>query len=397
MINSKDKSLTVMGYWPLQFSYITPYIKELVIRGYCIDFIITRHVHECFPEIIKLGRDIIFIDDLEKKYFMQKYLYLFLSKMLNFICVSRFSGKAHNSSLRFIMRFFFKNPFKSKNILNITKCGAGWLLCGRGMKVFTIMGSWDHPTKMPMGYSSDAVFVWNAYLDCQWKKYQGDVNIQIGYPFIFDYLLTGSKFQSKASLIIYPFTTTSYEYGFDEELSFVNTLIQAGLKYGFDFLIKPKPEGAYGELDDLKKYSNIIIASIPSNNKKHRLYFSDQYQKNRLKELSMGFMTINIGTTFSIDAALYGLPVMQLDFRTSSTYPKLAKIQNQIHIKDVLLNSDDLIFSLNKTNEKLDYIFSNISKNLVIANNFKKYLIEWISIKALSKEAFDVLDNELIN
>jgi len=87
-----------------------------------------------------------------------------------------------NGAVSRIVGWFVRNPFPTDVVLTVSRSSMAHLLCAPGLRVVTVLESWDHPVKWPVGHRSDAVFVWNEGLAEDWRGYQGDRDVVVTFP-----------------------------------------------------------------------------------------------------------------------------------------------------------------------------------------------------------------------
>ena len=391
-------SVTIVGNWPLQFSQCIPYIHELVRRKIDIHFCVTKYIMDVFPDVMALGESITDLDQMRNETQLAHRVYQITERFINALTsswvlrhfVKARQNRISNTALSIVGRIVLGNPFPARKVLHVTKTRVPHLLCARKIQVYTFVGSWDHPQKIAAaGHRSDLVFVWNEGLSDDWKYFQGDSNIDCCFPIPFSYLLTSGgekrKNTNKSNIkkVMYGMTTQSKHPGklFYEECEVVQALASACDSVGLKLFVKPKPNGAIGELDHLLQYDNVEIGSYHVQSEKDNLILTEEYNQQRLRELAECDLVVNIATTFALDAALYGLPVAQLGFDTPELFPSIFAVQQNHHTKRHLLCNDDEVFNVSENTpfiEQLMEIFSETNQLYKKSTEFSLRLRKWM-------------------
>ena len=310
---------------------------------------------------------------------------LFISKLLVRTPLKLKKDKI-NKLINKIISFFNLKIFKTPLVLNFTTNDQPHLLCQKDVKTITVVESWDHPYKFPIGYSSSLVLLWNKKLSNDWRIIQGDNNLSTGYQAKFDYLIDSNNYLHNEKKIIktimYPFSTSSHSDNllYKDELKFVKYLSEISVNNGFKFLIKPKPSTPIGELDFLKTNKNIVILSYQKSIDGANYNLSKLYNQIRIKELKKVDIVFSRGTTFVFDAAIYGLPIVLFNFK-SQNFPGLSKLNYFPHLSRHLFSQKNLIYEIkdnNNIDRQIEIIFTQKFREKGLL--FTEYLKNWIGI-----------------
>ena len=396
--NSEVKEISIVSSWPLQFSQALPYILELDRRGVKLHFFVSKHIKQLFPEVVAIGEEVVDLDlfiknsriaylthSLLKKISLKTFRLLFAR-----LGVTRHPEAFVNLILSKVCRVFFRNPFPTSKVFHVTKARVPYLFCARGLKIYTLVGSWDHPRKIDAaGHQSDCVFVWNNELAEDWKKSQGDKKVVLCFPMPFRYLIGDNPTHirrlnvSKPLTVMYPMTSASENINgwFEEECRLVEALAIACKRAYISLFVKPKPYEGKGALSFLANFDNVEIGAFNDSYRKEDLVLTEDYNEIRLTELSKCDIAINIGTTFVLEAALYGLPILQLKINGRRIFPMLSKLQRMQHIDKYLLARKDYVFEIDEGSELEDQFFLILTNIDVLNNkssNFSKSLANWI-------------------
>jgi hypothetical protein len=295
-----------------------------------------------------------------------------------------------NRHVRAIMQVFSSNHFPTRQIIAVSSTGIGHLLCSKGQEVYTIMESWDHPSKQPVGFTSHKVFVWNEELRRDWMRNQGDSDVSVGYPVKLHYALKNHQHLSKRrrtdtiTKIVYPasFSRNSVTNYFMEELALICELCVATRDKGVVLFLKPKPNGRGGEFDSIKaKFPHVQVGFYQQAGTSTDYELDDNYNRRRFDEVSDSDLIINLGTTFAIDAAAMGLPILQLNVMNPVKYPLITKILTYSHLQDYFLKRRELTFLVTNDhgiNDVIEEFWRNESYRQK-ADEFSGYLKQWIS------------------
>jgi hypothetical protein len=256
-----------------------------------------------------------------------------------------------NSFLHKIASVGLKNPFPTEYIMAGSLNASAELLTAKGQKVITVMESWDHAVKEPNGYKSDLFLGWNQSLCDDWRVIQGDRNCQVLHPMKLRYgheTFSYSPPNNKRKRILYPVASTAkFSIGILVELEkkIIKELIDATDILGWELYIKPRPNGMKGEFDYAEAYEHVIVGEVshgeivnPAN-----YFYSNEDNAKRFAALNEVDMVINAFTTFGLDAAVAGVPVLQLDLRESVGFEDSYLVYNNFHIKNYLINTDVLL------------------------------------------------------
>ena len=249
-----------------------------------------------------------------------------------------------NRVLKAMISIVVRSPFPSSSVLAASRNMFPHLLCARGLKVTTILESWDHPVKWPVGHTSRLVFTWNDPLAQDWRNFQGDQEVYAAYPFKLRYWIEKrieNRSIGKRRVVVYAAGTSSMSYInnlYQDELRVIEAVCQACVAAGWELVIKPKPNGKIGDFDRfVARYSNVRIGGYRDASSPSDYYLDDDYNRQRERELEEADLLINALTTFALDAAVAGVPCLQLDLRGCPEYKGVAEGQTNHHIARYLL------------------------------------------------------------
>jgi hypothetical protein len=227
------------------------------------------------------------------------------------------------------------------------------------------MESWDHPVKMPFLIYPDKCLTWNMDLRDDININQHLCSVVIFRPLKFKYIydfnsssetalfnqLRNKKYIDEIErlrgkkYILYPATTSSLNpFAHKGEMQLIDKLCRTAQKCGVELYIKPKPNGACGDYDEFSKFDNVTIGLYATNHDSQDL-LELEYNIYRYLLLKQSYLVINVGTTFVLEAALAGVPVMQLIlkedcFDNFSVYSRNSHIEKYLH-GDFCVNIDN--------------------------------------------------------
>jgi hypothetical protein len=275
-------------------------------------------------------------------------------------------------------------------------------LADSSKNIYSILESWDHPGKSPMGYTSKKVFLWNENLKNEWINYQNDKEIFYAYPMKLAYAIN-TKLQTKRdrNVVMYPFTTSAESPSkqlYKEEVKFVHYLCQVLGGIGFTLLIKPKPNTKIAELNFFTSYPHVKILSYQTNGGGSSYDLSESYNDKRLKELQLCDFIITRGTTFAFDTAAYGLPVLQFIFISPKEFPNLSKLVFSPHIAKHIFSKRELLAEISDKDTVQNQISVILQdpETLRKAIKFRDYLRDWlIPSESMNESVTRVIDEIL--
>lgn len=311
-----------------------------------------------------------------------------------------------NITLSKLSTAFLKNPFDSNTVLVATQNSCPHLLGLKSQKVVTVMESWDHAVKKPNGYSSDMVFAWNSSLREDWIAHQHDQVVHVFWPLKLRFarnIELGKKPScdviGKRKLCVYCVTVTrrfSPPLIIKLEKKLIQDLAKATELAGWDLLIKPRPNGEFGEFDDiLKRFPNTRIGSVQSQEADvpANYFLDDDYNASRFSEVSEAEFIINAFTTFGLDAAAANLPVLQIDIREANGYGNSTFYYENDHIKKYLLTEN---YVLKLKGNLVDDFAEYLSNPNDFPVKYSKALNQWLFTEESETEAVERLIEEVL-
>lgn len=257
-----------------------------------------------------------------------------------------------NGFLQRSLRAVTPNLFGARVVLAASRNAFPHALCAKGLRTATVMESWDHPVKWPMGYRSEVAFAWNHDLAEDWRSYQGDSDTRVSYPFKLRSWLESNEVlwrppcSGQSLLAVYAAGTSSHSYInklHEFEIRLLDLVCRGTAEAGWRLLIKPKPNGRAGDFDQfLKRYGHVSVGHYRDTDAPNEYYLDESYNRRRVAEMKGASVLINALTTFGLDAALMGMPVLQLDCRACPELKSVAEGQTNHHIQRYLLGDSCL-------------------------------------------------------
>ncbi|MEM6517806.1 MAG: hypothetical protein AAF722_00580 [Cyanobacteria bacterium P01_C01_bin.70] len=421
----------------------TPYIDELKRRNIKIYFIVPAGLENesvlqgagniiIIDRLFTLNKVIVLLYNLSRlaftrgdfssvyQYWLQQH-FAARSKLISFFGKAlvdffpKWNSNQVNQNLLSFFRLFIENKIPTERVVNVTFASKPYLFCADDLQVYTIVESWDHPGKVPVGYPSKKVFVWNQDLQADWREFQGDQHVEIAYPVKLDYVIRAYKSQQfkqlnqsyspgfqenlrKNYMYSSTFGSNSVSVFFEEEKIFIHQVCKATENTDIRLLIKPKPNSRSGELDEFLAYPHVEIAGYQKSQGAGNYTLGKDYNEARLKELGESDLVINLGTTFALDAAAFGLPVLQLYVDVPSKFPYLSTISKYPHLARHLYCYEDCIFKISDGSDLAEQFkfLSSPADHMDKAKQFSKHLRQWIMPEMTLSEAVEnVVDSIL--
>lgn len=422
--------VTIIISYPIEFYLFSPVILGLVNNNKEID-IVCNSIVEKMIRLEFSSRLITFkdIDLIKTRFFFQRLFHKILlilftpmnfsdqykiifdiqKKKINiwsfFYWLSYLMPKSKNINKRMTSIFscFSWNFVNSKKILVPSLNPIAFLLNYKGHEIYTLMESWDHAMKLPNGYVSEKVFVWNNDLKNDWINFQKDNNVVGTYPLKLRYAHNNVVFNKsnnlkKNKVVVYAFASTksfSTPKLSEVEHKILEKICLATHEVGYKLIIKPRPIGDSSEFDYYKKkYDNVSVAFMNDANSRNasNYFLSDDYNKLRFNEINNADFVINCFTTFGLDSAVTGKPVLQIDVSNDPDLSLSKMFYLNHHIKKYLLKSENILKV--KKDLKLELIdFLNSKNNIHI--NYTKEINSWLfqDFEDIDK-AIDVIIND---
>lgn len=284
-------------------------------------------------------------------------------------------------------------------VLAVTRSDVRHLLCAGGLDVVSLMESWDHPPKAPMGYPSRTAFVWNAATRDDWIEFQGGEDVRVAYPFKLRYALESRVQSSAADLILYPatFSARSDPTFFSAELALLEHLCRAARTADMRLLVKPKPNGLEGEFASLlARHPGVELAPYKDNDGSTGYFLDEEYNRQRLDLLARCALVVNLGTTFALDAAAAGVPVLQLRLDDATRFPLLSQADRWVHLQRHFLSRPELLCRIGEGDDIDARLAEGLTSDGHRARAFSDHLRGWLSGAGGASRAIDDIAGRLL-
>ncbi|MFT7248443.1 MAG: hypothetical protein ACI97P_001221 [Arcticibacterium sp.] len=329
---------------------------------------------------------------------MKRLLY-FISRFVPKVANSNINAFTHNA-----VRVISKNPFPTSTVLVGSLNASPELLCAKNLRVVTLMESWDHTVKIPNGYLSDKVIVWNKELRDDWVEYQNDKNVDWVYPLKLRYAIeninkTGAwelnKKEEGKPMCVYAVASTrvfSVPQIVELERRLIADLCIATDKANWDLLIKPRPHGDLKEFDEFSEsFQHVKVGYMEdASSNPADYYLNDEYNAIRFSEVLPARIVINCFTTFGLDAATAGIPVLQLDLRETSRYEDSQMFYSNHHINKYLI-TDRSTLKVPSGVDLVEYIADYLSNSRGLEFDYTKSICDWLIPEASFQDSMDRL------
>jgi hypothetical protein len=211
------------------------------------------------------------------------------------------------------------------------------LLCQRDILADVVVDSWDHPVRRTAGFKTRIAVGWNSAIAEEWRAVQGAADITVGPPVKLRYAYESAPLQPTTSatktLLLPVCTSTAVPPWFSDEVQAIGAIFQAAQHAGWKVILKPKPNTRPDELADLlSKFPAVELASFSLSDGPLDYRLTGAYNEQRLRELERCSVVLNSVTTFGLDAACAGVPLLQLDLRAMSDLRFLASAARNRHL-----------------------------------------------------------------
>lgn len=239
---------------------------------------------------------------------------------------------------------FVRGSIPERNVWVVSFLTEPALALGRHHKVITLVDSWDHPVRRTAGYRSDVVVGWNQDLANDWADVQGAGAAIRGAPLKLRYAADSYPIQANADQrFMFAVGTSSHTPDWQQaELRLAELVCAAANDAGWEVLLKLKPTGGQEDwITFAERWPNVEISDEADAPTPMDYFLDDDYNDRRLAALTRVQFVVNSVTTFGLDAALAGLPVLQLSDLSGPGLVWLKSAQRNYHIRKYLLSQDD--------------------------------------------------------
>jgi hypothetical protein len=304
-----------------------------------------------------------------------------------------------NRAYRRVFGRLAKDLLPAGPVLAVTRVTAPYWLAPVGSPVHVLMESWDHPVKTPFFHRADTCHAWNADLLADIRAHQGIPASGTVYPMKFRYLheiaSLGRTVPELVALIRNPeyrrhleelprepfltyvaTTQKSNRAGYEGEMHLMRQLAAWAEAKGVFLYVKPKPNGCKGEYDGLVRPGR-VAAGIYGDSESSQMLDPD-YHLYRYCLLKMSSLVVNVGTTFALEAALAGTPIVQLRIGGDYPFPYFRDLCANPHIQKYLNRGDH--YEYDGTRECLDSVLADaLAPGPSRARRFTETISRWLA------------------
>lgn len=235
--------------------------------------------------------------------------------------------------------------FEEDVVFVITTSTRSWLHAAGHVPTISVLESWDHPVRKTAGYHSDVVISWNRDLGDDWIRYQGAKAAFVGGPWKLEYAITAfplsasSKPDDGPRLMYAVGTGSETPAWYEAEIQLIDLVAEAARDAGWQVTLKLKPNGSRSDyLEIVDRHPHVRVTDEQSSPNPMDYHLGEEYNKTRLGELAEVDLVINSVTTFALDAACAGLPVLQLAGFKGEGLTGIRSAAKNYHLQKYLLN-----------------------------------------------------------
>lgn len=325
-----------------------------------------------------------------------------------------FNGSSNvNKFIDSLCSVYTRNVFESSIVITTSPGHPRHLLVDRCSFRIIIQESWDHCAKLPLGFFPDVVYCWNQDLARDWKYYQGAHVIKSLFPFklrwAIDSEYSWTKPGSNTIMYVSSFSGQAYvDSMFALELKLIHWILSVfsqGLPH-LRLYIKPKPNGRMGDFDQIaQEFDNVVIGEYSSATSSTDYILDSEYNSSRMNELLKVDAVICLATTFALDAALHGVPVVMIDPRQCIELGDLANFCDNFHLRQYLYSLPSA-YSLSKTLDESTISFvQRFECPYSSASDFSSSVQDWLApsmsyenaVHQITSKISDIIANSSVN
>ena len=270
----------------------------------------------------------------------------------------RFKAKTINRISRRVFATFLKIPsISEREIWVVSFLLEPLIAITKGARVCTLMDSWDHPVRRVAGYETDVVIGWNRPLAEDWIEYQGGQHAVVGAPLRLQYAAEAYPLAPCANqTLMYAVGTSSHSGPWETgELRLAELVCDAASDAGWEVVLKLKPTGGQDAWRALgARYAHVSFTEEREALGPMHFYLDPTYNAGRLEALRNVACVVNAVTTFGLDAACAGVPVLQLAGLRGPGLAGIAAAQKNYHLQRYLLSDPDLVFEVEEAQLRCD-------------------------------------------
>ncbi len=252
-----------------------------------------------------------------------------------------------------------RSPFEEDVVFVITTSTRPWLHAAGCVPTISVLESWDHPVRKTAGYQTDVVISWNRDLGDDWIRFQGAQAAFVGGPWKLEYAinafpLTASSNPDGGHRLMYAVGTGSETPAwYEAETRLIDLVAEAARDAGWRVTLKLKPNGKRSDyLEVVDRHPHVRLTDEQSSPDPMDYHLGEEYNKTRLEELANVDLVINSVTTFALDAACAGVPVLQLAGFGGDDLTGIRSASRNYHLNAYLMNDPRLVLPVHSTTMK---------------------------------------------
>ena len=325
-----------------------------------------------------------------------------------------------NRSINKVYRAFFKaitrDVLQTDAVLAVTNMHMPYWLASFEGRLFTLVESWDHPVKMPFLHSPLKAFIWNFDLSEDMSQHQG---IKCGEPifplrlrYTVELARSGTSIERLAEQIkdvatcshvnmllkhewvTYVCSSSSSNWRvFPEELRIMKAIAEWGDTNGHRIYFKPKPNSKKGDLDFLKAYSCASIGLDGTGSGEQML--DDQYHIYRFLLLKKSKLVINFATTFGLESAIVGCPILQVVPSEFHKFKEFYGLSNNPHLRKYFYSSPNCFEYTEASLDIPKFLNSIFKRNDDRPQKYSQSLQKWIQNTLTLEKSIKVISDAL--
>jgi hypothetical protein len=301
-----------------------------------------------------------------------------------------------NAAYHALFDRWLPNIFGRDMVLASTPVTHSHLLCARGVRVCTIIDSWDHSFKMPLLHEPVTTFAWNDDLAAAVREYQRIDHVRSIFPLRFRYIeeladtdlhagihcLSNPVFRSDLEAIgndgfvCYVATSSSRNpSAFQGELALVKDIRDYCAEHHIRLYIKPKPNGMPDEFAVFAGDAAVQIGPYGTGSSNLQL-LDAEYHLYRYALLKQARLVINVGTTFGLEASLVGAAVLQLRLDNRKKFGAFQELCSNPHVVRYFL-ADRPYRTYTGSRSSMEKLFEEAMTSSV-ARDYSAGLRQWI-------------------
>ncbi len=266
-------------------------------------------------------------------------------------------------------------------------------LRNKNVMIYSVISSWDNPFYTQFFVSAKKYFIWSNQmlndLSSVHNLFLCDDRIELigPYPF-FDFYKSRKNYKligNESKFIGYACAFCDVIF-LQHEIQLIKKIARIANHLGYEILVRPYPSLPISEYDELKNIKNVTLY-IPKDavyedrfgDGREFILFSSNEERHEY--LAQCVLFISTGTSFTIEAAIDNLPILQIyldtEFRKESFEKDFfGRVEISDHILKYFNNNLDLINSYENLQLALDSFKNSEAYAIKLQNGNKKLLNE---------------------